>query len=92
MIANLTCFPLQWVRKGYHNLITDTAPASSVGGFSKVDSIQNVFMLRSDLHDMWDNYEFSVNPDVSVFYHAISSPTPFRNLRIITVSRRSLMA
>ena len=57
-----------------------------------MDSIQNVFMLRSDLHDMWDNYEFSVNPDVSVFYHAISSPTPFRNLRIITVSRRSLMA
>ena len=23
--------------------------------------------MRSDLHDLWDNYEFGVNPDVSTF-------------------------
>lgn len=55
----------QWVRKQFHNLITDTAPATDVGGYSKIDSVQNVFMLRSDLRDSWDNYEFGVNPDVS---------------------------
>jgi len=31
---------------------------------SKIDSIQNVILLRSDLHDKWDNYSFAVNPDV----------------------------
>ncbi|KAF8219826.1 hypothetical protein L208DRAFT_1545762 [Tricholoma matsutake] len=52
-----------WLRKQYHHLITDPAPASVVGGHSKIDSVQNVFMLRSDVHDSWDNYEFGVNPD-----------------------------
>lgn len=53
----------EWLRKQYHHLITDPAPASVVGGHSKIDSVQNVFMLRSDVHDSWDNYEFGVNPD-----------------------------
>ena len=64
MVPDLCSLPLQWLRKQYHHLITDTALASAVGGHSKIDSVQNVFMLRSDLCDMWDNYEFSVNPDV----------------------------
>ncbi|KAF5378523.1 hypothetical protein D9615_007056 [Tricholomella constricta] len=51
------------MKKQFHHLITDTAPASDVGGYSKIDSVQNAFLLRSDLHDMWDNYEFGVNPD-----------------------------
>jgi hypothetical protein len=34
-----------------------------LGGATKIDSIQNVILLRSDLHDAWDNYEFAVNPD-----------------------------
>lgn len=53
----------EWVSKQFHHLVTDTAPASDVGGSSKIDSVQNVIMLRSDLRDMWDNYEFGVNPD-----------------------------
>jgi HNH endonuclease len=57
--------PLQWLRKQYHRLITDPGPASAIGGHSKIDSVQNVFMLQSDMHDLWDNYEFGINPDVS---------------------------
>ena len=36
-----------------------------MGGPSKIDSLQNLITLRSDLHDAWDNYEFGVDPDVS---------------------------
>jgi HNH endonuclease len=39
-----------------------------MGGPLKIDSIQNVIILRSDLHEKWDNYEFGCNPDVG--YHA----------------------
>jgi len=31
----------------------------------KIDSVQNVITLRSDLHDAWDNYEFGVDSNVS---------------------------
>lgn len=31
---------------------------------SKIDSIQNVFLLRADLHESWEDYKFGVNPDV----------------------------
>lgn len=55
---------IQWNRRGYPSLITDPAPILALGGPSKIDSIQNVILLRSDLHDAWDNYEFAVNPDV----------------------------
>jgi len=54
----------QWNNKGYPSLITDPAPLSEVGGPSKIDSIQNVLLLRGDLHDAWDNYKIAVNPDV----------------------------
>ena len=38
-----------------------------MGGSMKIDSVQNVITLRSDLHDAWDNYEFEfgVDPNVS---------------------------
>lgn len=29
----------------------------------KIDSVQKVITLRSDLHDAWDNYEFGVDPN-----------------------------
>jgi hypothetical protein len=35
-----------------------------MGGSTKIDSVQNVITLRSDLHDAWDNYEFGVDPNV----------------------------
>jgi hypothetical protein len=34
-----------------------------MGGPLKIDSVQNVITLRSDLHDAWDNYEIGVNPN-----------------------------
>lgn len=33
-----------------------------MGGSIKIDSVQNVITLRSDLHNAWDNYEFGVDP------------------------------
>ena len=36
-----------------------------MGGPFKIDSVQNVITLRSDLHGAWDNYEFGVDPNVS---------------------------
>jgi hypothetical protein len=62
---------IQWNSKGYPSLITDPAPILALGGLSKIDSIQNVILLRSDLHDSWDNYEFAVNPDVRCSFHSI---------------------
>jgi hypothetical protein len=67
---------LQWTNKGYPSLITDPAPRNEVGGPTKIDSIQNVLLLRSDLHDAWDNYKFAVNPDVCDFPLLASRPQP----------------
>jgi len=53
----------EWIRRGFPSRITDPAPAVEVGGPTKIDSIQNVMLLRSDLHDAWDNYKIGVNPD-----------------------------
>jgi hypothetical protein len=58
---------VQWTNKGYPSLITDPAPNGEVGGPTKIDSVQNVISLRSDLHDAWDSYKFAVNPDVCDF-------------------------
>ncbi|KIM80031.1 hypothetical protein PILCRDRAFT_822864 [Piloderma croceum F 1598] len=54
---------IEWVRKGYPRRITDPAPLTELGGSTKIDSVQNVILLRGDLHDAWDNYKFAVNPD-----------------------------
>lgn len=54
---------IQWVSRGFPSRITDPAPLAEVGGPAKIDSIQNVLLLRSDLRDAWDSYEFGVNPD-----------------------------
>ncbi|KIJ08760.1 hypothetical protein PAXINDRAFT_18119 [Paxillus involutus ATCC 200175] len=52
-----------WTSKGFPSRITDPAPLGQQGGRTKIDSIQNVLLLRSDLHDAWDNYKIAVNPD-----------------------------
>ncbi|KAG6371195.1 hypothetical protein JVT61DRAFT_9818 [Boletus reticuloceps] len=54
---------VDWVNKGYPSRITDPATLPELGGPTKIDSIQNVILLRSDLHDAWDDYKFAVNPD-----------------------------
>ncbi|KAF5385113.1 hypothetical protein D9615_000950 [Tricholomella constricta] len=48
---------------GYPSKITDTADASIMGGPMKIDSVQNVITLRSDLHGAWDSYEIGVDPN-----------------------------
>ena len=63
----LISFLLKWRKAGYPSRITDPAPLAHVGGPSKIDSIQNVILLRSDLHDAWDSYRFGVNPDVRFY-------------------------
>ncbi|KAI9456444.1 hypothetical protein HD554DRAFT_2237632 [Boletus coccyginus] len=54
---------VEWIRKGYPSKITDTADEASVGGRTKIDSVQNVITMRSDLHDAWVKYEFGVDPN-----------------------------
>jgi hypothetical protein len=67
---------VQWNEKGYPSIITDTAPSSQVGGASKIDSIQNVLLLRSDLCDAWNSYDFAIDPDVcnSPCWHLETNP------------------
>jgi hypothetical protein len=68
-ILNKLTPDIQWVKKGYPSCITDPATLAELGGPTKIDSIQNVILLRSDLHDAWDNYKIAVNPDVCIFIY-----------------------
>jgi len=52
-----------WVSSGCPSCITDPAPLNELGGPTKIDSVQNMILLRSDLHDAWDSYKLAVNPD-----------------------------
>ncbi|KAM6498894.1 hypothetical protein JOM56_006842 [Amanita muscaria] len=54
---------VEWIRKGYPSKITDTADEACIGGGTKIDSVQNMITMRSDLHDAWNNYEFGVDPN-----------------------------
>lgn len=46
-----------------------------MGGPTKIDSVQNLITLRTDLRNAWDNYEFGVDPTVSyTSYYTIGSP------------------
>jgi predicted restriction endonuclease len=33
-----------------------------------INSVQNGLLLRSDIHILFDNYAFSINPDVCILY------------------------
>lgn len=39
---------------------------------SKINSLQNGFILREDIHSLFDQYLISVNPDVSILSEFIS--------------------
>jgi hypothetical protein len=62
-------FPLAyeniWNQSIYPNLIT-IPPASATAG--NTNSVQNGLMLRSDIHQLFDGYHFSINPDVCLSY------------------------
>jgi hypothetical protein len=54
-----------WNQLNYSSLIT-IPPASAVAG--SINSVQNGLLLRSDIHDFFDSYDFSINPDVCLPY------------------------
>ena len=47
-----------------------------------INSVQNGLLLRSDIHQRFDMYWFSINPDVSVLYFFLRNIANY--LRIIT--------
>ncbi|KAG0136480.1 hypothetical protein HOY82DRAFT_479109 [Tuber indicum] len=57
-------FPLEcenyWIQHNYELWITDIDDAA---GSSKINSSQNGFLLRTDIHQMFKQYLWSVNPD-----------------------------
>ena len=55
---------MQWIEKGYPNLITDTAPLSELGGACD---------LRSDFHNAWSDYLITVLPDVCILHSSMAS-------------------
>ena len=59
-------FPLEkeghWIRENYGRWITGM---DDTNGVSKINSIQNGFLLKADVHQDFDQYLVSVNPDVS---------------------------
>lgn len=79
---------LQWIREGYPSRITDTADDAAMGGPSKIDSVQNLITLRSDLHEAWVNYDFGVDPGVGLIVkHKLSQVSDSLH-RTITESPR----
>lgn len=60
-------FPLHyenlWREFGYSRWITSM---DDTIGVSKINSPQNGLLLRADLHKRFDQYLFSINPDVSI--------------------------
>jgi len=63
-------FPLayedHWIQHSYHRWITIR---TDTGG--SINSVQNGLLLRSDIHDLFDSYDVSINPDVSMHYNGI---------------------
>ncbi|KAG0641779.1 hypothetical protein HOY80DRAFT_1135047 [Tuber brumale] len=59
-------FPLEqenhWIQHSYGRWITDIDDAV---GSSKINSSQNGFLLRTDIHQMFTQYLLSINPDDS---------------------------
>lgn len=60
-------FPLEheslWIEYNYGRSITDM---DGVVGSSKINSIQNGLLMSQNLHTRFDQYLFSVNPDVAI--------------------------
>lgn len=63
-------FPLEsesyWIENNYSRWITDM---DNTNGVSKINSLQNGFLLREQVHSQFDQYLISVNPDVCLFSH-----------------------
>ena len=66
-------FPLEkenlWLAWGYGQWVTDM---DGTKGVSKINSCQNGFLLRRDIHSAFDQYLLSVNPGVSILPKFVS--------------------
>ena len=75
-------FPLayegDWIEHGYDRWIT-IRPES--GG--TINSVQNGMLLNSAIHQLFDSYDFSINPDVWIPYVLIEVIIADNYLRII---------
>ena len=67
-------FPLEhesiWIHNNYGRWITDMDDAV---GISKINSVQNGLLIERGLHSLFDQYLFSVNPDVSTLIQGCQS-------------------
>jgi hypothetical protein len=54
-----------------------------------INSLQNGMLLRCDIHQLFDNYAFSINPDVCIPNITFSAKVANDYLRIITRSYSS---
>lgn len=61
-------FPLEkeslWVQLGYGRWITNMDDTSAE---HRINSVQNGLLMSGHLHTRFDQYLFSINPDVSAF-------------------------
>lgn len=55
-----------WERGDYQRFISDTSPAHEIGA-TKLYSPQNGLLLRTDIHEEFDDFSIGVDPDVSYF-------------------------
>lgn len=54
----------EWTENGFQNLVTDASDARLISA-SKIHSPQNGILLSALVHQLFDNYRLSVDPDVS---------------------------
>lgn len=77
-------FPLHcknlWQQFGYSRWITDM---DDTNGVSKINSPQNGLLMSSHLHKRFDQYLFSINPDVSILRLISQIPDMLIQNRII---------
>ena len=64
-------FPVEkenlWIQYGYGRWVTDMDDTNGIL-MSKINSLQNGMLIRRDIHNAFDQYLISVNPDVCVSY------------------------
>ena len=65
-------FPLAfeglWNDYNYSCWITNPLNGEEING-GKINSVQNGLLLRSDIHQLFDMYTLSINPDVCIYIY-----------------------
>ena len=63
-------FPLayehHWIEHNYSRWISTPPNREEIQG-AKINSVQNRILLRSDIHQLFDFYDISINPDICVY-------------------------